>query len=127
MKPLPDPKPRHSHGASLEAYVVFASPLPSDTVTNPLPACQVEIYPDSPTHARAMRVYGDVQAVVALGVLRDLLHSGQVRWLELGMRGYALMEGKREYRPWRANKHLSRADLMGLASLEPEVRYHAPV
>jgi hypothetical protein len=127
MKPQPDPKPRHSHGTSLEAYLVFASPLPSHEVKNPLPNCQLEAYPESPTHIRALRLYGDVSAQVALEVLRGLLETGQVRWLELGMRAYALMEGKREYRPWRANKHLSSVELQGLSSLEPEVRYHAPL
>jgi hypothetical protein len=127
MKPSPNEKPRHSHGASLEAYLVFASPLPNHEVHNPLPTCQIESYPDSPTHTRAVRLHGDVPAQVALDVLRGLLEQRQVRWLELGMRAYALMEGKREYRPWRANKHLSREALLDLAWLEPEVRYHAPV
>jgi hypothetical protein len=127
MKTPSSEKPRHSHGASLEAYLVFAVPIPSHQVQNPLPDCQVEIYPDSSTHTRAMRLYGDVSSQTALVVLRDLLDSGQVRWLELGMRGYALMEGKREYRPWRANKHLSRATFLELAHLELEVRYHAPI
>jgi hypothetical protein len=127
MKPQPDPKPRHSHGAALEAYLVFASPLPNGDVQNPLPTCHIDVFPENQTHTRALRIYGDVQAADALEVLRGLLLSGQVRWLELGMRGYALMEGKREYRPWRSNKHLTEEALLALARLEPEVRYHAPV
>jgi hypothetical protein len=118
-------KPRHSHGASLEAYLVFSTP--QQKVINPILGCQIETYPENPTHTRAIRVYGDVEAGIALQTLRDLLLTGQVRWLELGMRGYALMEGKREYRPWRSNKHLTQEALLQLTSLEPEVRYHAPV
>lgn len=120
-------KPRHSHGASLEAYLVFSSPLPNSELHNPLAGCQLEIYPDSPTHIRAVRIFGDTDPQTALEVLRDLLQSGAVRWLELGMRGYALMEGKREYRPWRSNKHLSLQAMLALSHLEPEVRYHAPI
>jgi hypothetical protein len=118
-------KPRYSQGASLEAYLVFSTPQLE--VTNPIQGCQIERYPENPTHTRAIRVFGDVEAGVALTALRGLLLSGHVRWLEIGMRGYGLMEGKREYRPWRANKHLSLETLTQLAVLEPEVRYHAPV
>jgi hypothetical protein len=118
-------KPKHSHGASLEAYLVFSTPQLE--VINPIQGCQIEMYPENPTHTRAIRLYGDVEAGSALETLRGLLLGGQVRWLELGMRGYALMEGKREYRPWRSNKHLSQEALLQLSNLEPEVRYHAPI
>jgi hypothetical protein len=45
---------------------------------------------------------------------------------EFGLRGYAVMQGRREYRPWRRNGHLDRAGLLGLVLLEPELRYQGP-
>ncbi len=116
---------RFAQGYELEAYLVFSQPLPLDGVVNPLPTLKLEVYPLDETRGRAIRLSGDIDGARALEVLRGLLGNG-VRWLEVGLRGYGLMEGKREYRPWRRNAHLSLEALMALSALEPEVRYHAP-
>lgn len=120
-------KPRNSHGTELDAYLVFTQPLENSQVQNPLPDCQIELYPENLTHTRAIRVYGDSDHQHALTTLRALLENQSVRWLELGMRGYGLMEKKREYRPWRRHLHLTRAAFLELPILEAEVRYHAPL
>ena len=119
-------KPRFTHGTELDAYLVFTSPILNQAVQNPL-GCNLENYPENPTHTRAIRLYGDTNHQTALETLQALLETNSVRWLELGMRGYGLMEGKREYRPWRSHKHLTRADFLGLTKLEAEIRYHAPL
>jgi hypothetical protein len=118
-------KPRHAHGYELEAYFVFSQPVPS--VENPLKNLKLEAYPNDDTSFRAARLTGDADPDAALETLRALLLSGTVRWLELGLRGYSFMDGKREYRPWRSNAHLSLDALLELTHLEPEMRYHAPV
>ncbi len=120
-------KPRFSHGSELDAYLVFATPQPNNSVQNPILDCSLELYPENQTHTRAIRVYGDTNHQIALEALQALLSQNSVRWLELGMRGYAMMEKKREYRPWRSHQHLTRAAFLALTKLEPEIRYHAPV
>ena len=120
-------KPRHSHGVELDAYLVFTQPIANQEVQNPLESCHLEPYPENPSHTRAIRVFGDTDHQQALQVLRGLLENNSVRWLELGMRAYALMEGKREYRPWRSHKHLTREAFLALPTLEAEIRYHAPL
>jgi hypothetical protein len=118
-------KLRNAHGAELEAYFVFSvSPLveiPS------IEGVRLEVYPNDDGSLRAARITGDADGHEALERLRARLLSGELRWLEIGLRGYSLMEGKREYRPWRRNAHLSVEDFVALTALEPEVRYHAPV
>jgi hypothetical protein len=117
-------KLRNAHGYELEAYFVFTNPV--QTVQAPLEGLKLETYPTEHGLFRAARVTGDANGEIALEVLRTELLNGTVRWLELGLRGYALMEGKREYRPWRRNAHLGLEALRNLETLEPEVRYHAP-
>jgi hypothetical protein len=116
---------RHAHGAAFDAYLVFSDP--PEGFESPLPGASLELYPHADGRVRAARLSGDIPAQVGLETLRALLERGEVRWLELGLRAYALMEGKREYRPWRKNVHLSLEALRDLHTLEPEVRYHAPV
>ena len=118
-------KPRFSHGTELDAYLVFTVPIPNHEVQNPL-GCKLELYPANPTHTRAIRLYGDTNHQTALETLQALLENKTARWLELGMRGYGLMEGKREYRPWRSHQHLTREAFLALKKLEAEIRYHAP-
>jgi hypothetical protein len=118
-------KLRNAHGAELEAYFVFSvSPqleIPS------VEGVKLEVYPNEDGSLRAARISGDADGKETLERLRARLLSGELRWLEIGLRGYSLMEGKREYRPWRKNAHLSLEDFAKLETLEPEVRYHAPV
>jgi hypothetical protein len=116
---------RFAQGYELEAYLVFSQPLPLDAVVNPLPALKLEVYPLDETHARAIRLSGDIDEAQVLSGLRGLL-GDNVRWLEVGWRGYGLIDGKREYRPWRRNAHLGFEVFMALETLEPEVRYHTP-
>jgi hypothetical protein len=120
-------KPRFSHGSELDAYLVFNTPIRNELVQNPILECSLEMYPENQTHTRAIRVYGDTNHQIALETLQALLRENTMRWLELGMRGYAMMEKKREYRPWRSHKHLTRDAFLALVKLEPEIRYHAPV
>ncbi len=120
-------KPRFTHGTELDAYLVFVQPIATNTILNPLEPCKLELYPHDQTHTRAIRIYGDTDHQNALETLQALLENKTVRWLELGMRGYGLMEGKREYRPWRSHKHLTREAFLALSRLEAEVRYHAPL
>ena len=119
-------KPRFTHGTELDAYLVFSIPIPNAEVINPL-ECSLLVYPENTTHTRAIRLYGDTKHQIALETLQALLENKTVRWLELGMRGYGLMEGKREYRPWRSHKHLTREAFLDLSKLEAEIRYHAPL
>jgi hypothetical protein len=119
-------KPRFTHGTELDAYLVFTVPIPNHEVHNPL-GCSLEPYPENLTQTRAIRLYGDTNHQFALETLQGLLENKTVRWLELGMRGYGLMEGKREYRPWRKHQHLTREAFLALGKLEAEIRYHAPL
>ncbi len=120
-------KPRFTHGTELDAYLVFQEPIDTNAVLNPLEPCKIELYPQNQTQTRAIRLYGDIDHQHALKTLQALLENKTVRWLELGMRGYAHMEGKREYRPWRSHKHQTREVFLALLQLEAEVRYHAPI
>jgi hypothetical protein len=118
--------PRNAHGIELEIYFVYTTPVAVAT-TLQLAGLTLEDYPTSDGLFRAARGTGDVPGSVALETLRAMLLSGQIRWLELGLRGYSLMEKRREYRPWRKNAHLTLEAFTALTALEPEVRYHAPV
>ena len=117
-------KLRNAHGTELEVYIVYTQPVA--TATLPLEGLKLEGYPTEDGQIRAARGTGDVDASVALETLRAMLISGEIRWLEIGSRGYSLMEKKREYRPWRKNAHLTLEMFTTLTALEPEVRYHAP-
>ena len=116
---------RNAHGTELEVYIVYTTPAAIATLR--LEGLRVEDYPTPDGLIRAVRGTGDVGGDIALGIVRAMLLSGEIRWLELGLRGYSLMEKKREYRPWRKNAHLTLAALTALTALEPEVRYHAPI
>ncbi len=120
-------KPRFTHGTELDAYLVFTQPQLVNSIKNPIPDCNLEHYPENPSHTRAIRIYGDTAHQNALETLQTLLENNTIRWVELGMRGYAMMEGKREYRPWRKNIHLTRAAFLALTVVEAETRYHAPL
>ncbi len=120
-------KPRHAQGSELEVYFVYSQPIPSESVVAPLPGMRLEAFPHDDQTVRSVRCTGDADPPEALKALRGWLASGQIRWLELGLRGYGLIDGKREYRPWRKNAHLSLAQLLALETLEPEIRYHAPI
>ena len=120
-------KPRFTHGTELDAYLVFSTPILTEQVQNPITTCKLEYYPQDSTHTRGIRIYGDADHQTALETLQRLLENDSVRWVELGMRGYAHMEGKREYRPWRKHLHLTREAFLGLTRLEAEIRYHAPL
>ena len=118
-------KLRNAHGTELEIYIVYTQPVA--TATLQLEGLRLDQYPNPDGLIRAARGTGDVSGDAALGLLRAMLLGGEIRWLELGLRGYSLMEKKREYRPWRKNAHLTLAALTALVTLEPEVRYHAPI
>ncbi len=117
-------KLRNAHGTELELYIVYTQPVAVATLQ--LEGLNLEHYPTPDGLIRAARGTGDVAGNLALETLRAMLLSGQIRWLELGLRGYSLMEGKREFRPWRKNAHLTLETFSALTTLEPEVRYHAP-
>lgn len=116
---------RNAHGTELELYIVYTQPAVAATMQ--LEGLKLEHYPTPDGLIRAARGTGDVDGNDALEALRAMLLSGQIRWLELGLRGYSLMEKKREYRPWRKNAHLTIEAFTALTVLEPEVRYHAPI
>ena len=118
-------KLRNAHGTELEVYIVYTQPVVSAMLN--LDGLRLEEYPNPDGLIRAARGTGDVGGDEALGLLRAMLLSGEIRWLELGLRGYSLMEKKREYRPWRKNAHLTLETFTTLTALEPEVRYHAPI
>ena len=118
-------KLRNAHGTELEVYIVYTQPVAIATLQ--LEGLKLEHYPTPEGLIRAARGTGDVDGNAALERLRAMLLSGEIRWLELGSRGYSLMEKKREYRPWRKNAHLTLEALTALTALEPEVRYHAPI
>ncbi len=114
----------------LEAYIVFTEPLEVKRVQRALDAFNGlthELYPsETPDFIRAARLSGDQDAKTVLDALRTRLMGNQLRWLEIGLRGYGIIKGKREYKPWRRNAYLSLELLESLERLEPEVRYHAP-
>ena len=119
-------KPSHE----LEVYAVFTSPLEQERIGGffaDLGNLKLEVYPDEqPGRVRAVRLSGDIAPEVALVFLRNQLEGGRLRWLELGLRGYAVIKGKREYRPWRKNAYLGLEQFRTLQTLEGEVRYHTP-
>jgi hypothetical protein len=114
----------------LEAYIVFTQPLEIGRVRDALEAFNElthELYPsETPDFIRAARLSGDQDAKTVLDALRERLTGKELRWLEIGLRGYGIIKGKREYKPWRRNAYLSLELLERLERLEPEVRYHAP-
>jgi hypothetical protein len=114
----------------LEAYIVFTEPLEqerAEAVLNELGDLKREFYPTEKQNLiRAARISGDADAVNVLNALRDRLAQKELRWLEIGLRGYGLIKGKREFKPWRRNAYLNHEALEKLKQLEPEVRYHAP-
>ena len=116
---------RNAHGTELELYIVYTQPV--TTAELQLEGLNLERYPTEDGRIRAARGTGDVAGNLALETLRAMLMNGEIRWLELGSRGYSLMENKREYRPWRKNAHLTLEAFKTLIALEPEVRYHAPI
>jgi hypothetical protein len=114
----------------LEVYAVFSSPLEQERIEGffaDLGGLKLEAYPDEqPGRVRAVRLSGDVAPERALVFLRDQLEGGRLRWLELGLRGYGVIKGKREYRPWRKNAYLALEQFRALQALEGEIRYHIP-
>ncbi len=114
----------------LEAYIVFTEPLPierAEAVLNELGDLKPEFYPtETPGLIRAARMSGDADALAVLHALRVKLMANELRWLEIGLRGYGLIKGKREYKPWRRNAYLNQESFTELKNLEPEVRYHTP-
>lgn len=118
-------KLRNAHGTELEVYIVYTQPVALAELQ--LEGLKLEYYPTPDGLIRAARGTGDVDANDALETLRVMLLTSEIRWLELGLRGYSLMEKKREYRPWRKNAHLTLEAFTSLTALEPEVRYHAPI
>jgi hypothetical protein len=114
----------------LEVYLVFTEPLfpeRAQAVLNELSELIPEFYPtETPGLIRAARLSGDADAQTVLHALRVQLMTNELRWLEIGLRGYGLIKGKREYKPWRRNSYLNQEALAKLEQLEPEVRYHAP-
>ena len=114
----------------LEAYIVFTEPLEVERAQRVLEAFNQlthELYPsETPAFIRAARLSGDQDAKTVLDALRAQLTGSQLRWLEIGLRGYGIIKGKREYKPWRRNAYLSLESLEALERLEPEVHYHAP-
>lgn len=114
----------------LEAYIVFAEPLElerAEAVLDEFGDLRREFYPaETPALIRAARLSGDADAKTVLNALRLKLTGSELRWLEIGLRGYGLIKGKREYKPWRRNAYLNLEAFERLERLEPEVRYHAP-
>lgn len=114
----------------LEAYIVFAKALEverAEAMLNELDGLARELYPaEAPDSIRAARLSGDANAETVFTALRSRLVTNELRWLEIGLRGYGLIKGKREYKPWRRNAYLSLEAFGKLEKLEPEVRYHGP-
>lgn len=114
----------------LESYIVFAEPLEMEgvrAVLDELGDMAHELYPtEMPDLIRAVRVTGDQEAGMVLEILRARLVENELRWLEIGLRGYGLIKGKREYKPWRRNAYLNLEAFKNLQKFEPEVRYHTP-
>jgi hypothetical protein len=114
----------------LEAYIVFTEPLTVErveAVLNELSELIPELYPtETPGLIRSARLSGDTDVQAVLNALRERLVNNELRWLEIGLRGYGLIKGKREYKPWRRNAYLNQENFKKLEKLEPEVRYHTP-
>jgi hypothetical protein len=114
----------------MDAYAVLTRSLPREEAERVLPfgSTKRELFPDESDANlyHALRISGDADPEAFLAGCRALVVAGQARWLEFGLRGYIIIEGKREYRPWRRNQYMDRAALAALPGLEPEVRYHAP-
>ncbi len=113
----------------LDAFIVFFEPLELGLAKRLLEfeASTLELFPleNSPL-IRAARVMGDTDLKFALESVRAHLLEQRARWIEIGARGYAIIDGKREYRPWRKNAYLTLEKFSLLEKLEPEVKYHAP-
>jgi hypothetical protein len=118
-----------SRGVELDAFIVFFEPLELGLAKRLLEfeASTLELFPleHSPL-IRAARVMGDTDLKLALESVRAHLLEHRARWIEIGARGYAIIDGRREYRPWRKNAYLTLEKLSLLEKLEPEVKYHAP-
>jgi hypothetical protein len=117
----------------LEAYAVFTTP--ADDATRkaflkqlPTDLVRITIHPESsnPILTRAMALQSDTHFTELQKLFSEALRSRQLRWLEIGLHGYGLIDGKAEYRPWLRNRYLNLEQFLKLVSLEPEVRYHAP-
>lgn len=117
---------RAVNAVELEVYAVFADPVSPAEAEAALPGLEVERYRDEAGRVRAVRFAGDAEPGAVLPLLKAGLAAGRLRWLEFGLRGYAVIEGKRERRPWRRNAYLGFAGLEALEALEPGVRYHGP-
>ena len=127
---------RHAHGVELEVYFVLAEDHASETAVTSLLErlklgqtdtgrdARIEVYRREAAPPHAARLTLDADPGHALAALRD--HLPTLRWLEVGLRAYGVIEGKREPRPWRRNAYLSLEQFRALEALEPEVRYHAP-
>ncbi len=113
----------------LDAFIVFFEPLEIGLAKRLLEfdASTLELFPlENSSLIRAARVMGDTDLKVALENIRAHLTEDRAKWIEIGARGYAVIDGKREYRPWRKNAYLSLEKLQTLEKLEHEVKYHAP-
>ena len=118
-----------SRGVELDAFIVFFEPLEVGLAKRLLEfeALTLELYPlENSNLIRAARVTGDTDLKLALEKTRAHLLEGRARWIEIGARGFAVIDGKREYRPWRKNGYLTLEKFSVLEKLEPEVKYHAP-
>jgi hypothetical protein len=118
-----------SRGVELDAFIVFFEPLEVGLAKRLLEfdASTLELFPlENSSLIRAARVMGDTDLKFALESVRAHLLENRARWIEIGARGYAIIDGKREYRPWRKNAYLTLEKLSLLEKLEPEVKYHAP-
>ncbi len=113
----------------LDAFIVFFEPLEVGLAKRLLEfeASTLELFPlENSSLIRAARLLGDTDLTLALENLRAHLTEDRAKWIEIGARGYAVIDGRREYRPWRKNVYLSLEKLNSLEKLEPEVKYHAP-
>lgn len=114
----------------LDAYIVYTRSVRRDELerlATGLAGLRLEAFADDGTDLyRAARLSGPTDAAAALAALKLGVAASTFRWLELGLRAYALIDGRREYRPWRRNRYLDRESMAALGQLEPEVRYHAP-
>ncbi len=113
----------------LDAFIVFFEPLELGLAKRLLEfeASTLELFPlENSSLIRAARVTGDTDLKLALEQTRAHLTQGRAKWIEIGARGFAVIDNRREYRPWRKNAYLSLEKLNILEKLEPEVKYHAP-
>jgi hypothetical protein len=111
-----------------DLYLVLRQPLPINQAKGLVAPLALTITPfgdeADPSRWRALRLAGDIEGERLLAWVQA--EAGGFRWLEFGLRGYGVLEKRREARPWRRNAHLSLAQLAQLARLEPEVRYQVP-